>query len=127
MHVNVESVTNPDPQIQKRLILAIDLAYHAGQKTLEWFSNPLLEVRHKSDRSPVTVADEMAESFVRQSACFRHFLPMDSSGRNLDRSRAQAALTGLLTPLTEQSRLFVAYLSTRHSLAADITVVVLLA
>ena len=67
MHVNVESVTNPDPQIQKRLILAIDLAYHAGQKTLEWFSNPLLEVRHKSDRSPVTVADEMAESFVRQA------------------------------------------------------------
>ena len=52
--------------MQNRLEFAVDVARKAGQLTLEYFNNSNLVVEHKSDRTPVTVADRGAELLLRK-------------------------------------------------------------
>jgi histidinol phosphatase-like enzyme (inositol monophosphatase family) len=45
---------------------AVALARMAGESTLPWFRSVELEVEHKADDTPVTVADRNAERLLRQ-------------------------------------------------------------
>jgi len=45
---------------------AVDLARMAGESTLPWFRSVELEVEHKDDHTPVTVADRNAERLLRR-------------------------------------------------------------
>ena len=45
--------------------MAVEWAREAGDATLDWFCTDDLEVSHKSDGSPVTVADRAAERLLR--------------------------------------------------------------
>lgn len=52
--------------ITARLDLALDLARATGELTLSYFRTDDLGTEHKSDRSPVTVADRAAETLMRE-------------------------------------------------------------
>lgn len=54
-----------DPAIGERLELANRIAVAAGKMTLAHFRNPDLKVIRKGDGSPLTVADQEAETFLR--------------------------------------------------------------
>ena len=51
--------------LQKRLDLAISAGLHAGDITLEYFQQSNLDVEHKRDGTPVTIADRQAEDYLR--------------------------------------------------------------
>ena len=56
-----------DPgDLEARLEFALGIARAAGERTMEFFRAPDLEVRQKADRSPVTAADEAAERLLRE-------------------------------------------------------------
>ncbi len=56
---------DPPPVVDPRdVALALDIAFAAGQITLGWYGGAGLEVRHKSDGTPVTQADTEAETYV---------------------------------------------------------------
>lgn len=52
--------------IENRLRLAVEFARIAGEKTLDWFRKPTLDVERKRDGSPVTAADQAAETLLRE-------------------------------------------------------------
>ncbi len=52
-------------ELKSRLSLALEIAAEAGRLTLEHFCRADLVVDHKSDDSPVTVADREAEAHLR--------------------------------------------------------------
>ena len=54
-----------DPQIARRLELAVQIAREAGMITLEHFRRQDLLVERKDDDTPVTVADRRAEEHLR--------------------------------------------------------------
>lgn len=58
-------------QVIKRMEVAADLAWRAGQRTLAHFRGAL-EVERKSDESPVTIADRGAEAFLREAIAARY-------------------------------------------------------
>ena len=49
---------------EKELEVAIAAVQEAGRLTLDWFRGEL-EVEHKADASPVTIADRSAEQLMR--------------------------------------------------------------
>ncbi|MCC9656673.1 histidinol-phosphatase [Rhodopirellula halodulae] len=49
-----------------RLTAMVEIARQAGQHTLTHYGKPSLSVDHKSDDSPVTIADREAEQLVRE-------------------------------------------------------------
>ena len=51
--------------IAERLELAVDAAYEAGKRTLQYFQGRAYTIQRKSDNSPVTDADREAEIFLR--------------------------------------------------------------
>ena len=53
-------------QVQRRLQAAREMARRAGEVTLRYFRSPELEVEHKGDASPVTVADWESEQLLRR-------------------------------------------------------------
>lgn len=55
-----------DPAVGERLELANRIAVEAGKMTLAHFRNPELKVVRKGDGSPLTVADQEAETFLRE-------------------------------------------------------------
>ena len=61
----------PDPNLQKdlqkRLELANVIAKSAGQLTLNYFQTDRLDVTRKGDGTPLTIADQEAEKFLRQA------------------------------------------------------------
>lgn len=54
-----------DPEVATRLELAREIAVQAGQATLPFFRQPGLNVELKSDGSPLTQADRLAENLMR--------------------------------------------------------------
>ena len=57
----------PDSNLQKRLDLANVIAKSAGQLTLSYFQTDRFDVIRKGDGSPLTIADQEAEKFLRQA------------------------------------------------------------
>ena len=57
----------PDSNLQKRLDLANVIAKSAGQLTLNYFQTDRFDVIRKGDGSPLTIADQEAEKFLRQA------------------------------------------------------------
>jgi histidinol phosphatase-like enzyme (inositol monophosphatase family) len=55
-----------DADVAARLELARTIAREAGELTLRRFDDPALAFDRKSDLSPVTVADQQAETFLRE-------------------------------------------------------------
>ncbi len=55
-----------DSELDKRLALANEIAVAAGKLTLKFFRTDRFEVIRKGDGSPLTVADQEAETFLRQ-------------------------------------------------------------
>lgn len=51
---------------ESRLEFAVEIAKLAGELTLEWFRKPTLSVERKGDGSPVTAADQAAETLLRE-------------------------------------------------------------
>ena len=56
------SISDLDPL----LVLAVDAAQAPASHLLQWFGTDRLAVEHKSDGSPVTIADREAEHMIRQ-------------------------------------------------------------
>ena len=56
----------PDSELENRLSLANEIAVAAGKLTLKYFRTDRFEVIRKGDGSPLTVADQEAETFLRQ-------------------------------------------------------------
>ena len=56
----------PDSELEKRLALANEIAVAAGKLTLKYFRTDRFEVIRKGDGSPLTIADQEAETFLRQ-------------------------------------------------------------
>jgi histidinol-phosphatase len=54
-------------EIKRRLEAARSLAIEAGKLTLEYFRQPSLQVEHKADGSPLTMADQAAERYLRDA------------------------------------------------------------
>lgn len=63
-----ETVMRPhsDPEIQRRWEAATTIALEAGRLTLEFFRRNSLTVDRKADTTPVTVADKMTETMMRE-------------------------------------------------------------
>ncbi len=61
--------------LSKYLELAIDAAFHAGRRTLAYWSAGV-EVETKSDNTPVTIADRDAELIIRER--IKHAFPTHS-------------------------------------------------
>lgn len=59
-------------ELERLLEEAVALATAAGSSTLEWFGRADLDVEHKSDGTPVTVADRRAEQLIRDELAIRH-------------------------------------------------------
>jgi histidinol phosphatase-like enzyme (inositol monophosphatase family) len=57
---------NSQSPIAKRLGLAVQIAYEAGDVTLRYFRRDGLKVERKADMSPVTIADREAEKLLRE-------------------------------------------------------------
>ena len=55
-----------DDDLSSRLELAVAIAREAGDITLEHYQSATLKVERKADSSPVTVADQAAETHLRQ-------------------------------------------------------------
>ncbi|WP_419918576.1 inositol monophosphatase family protein [Candidatus Poriferisocius sp.] len=60
------SVDSVDPVPTELLSDTVELAREAGRLTLSWFGDHELAVSRKGDGSPVTDADKVAESFLRE-------------------------------------------------------------
>jgi histidinol phosphatase-like enzyme (inositol monophosphatase family) len=59
---------SPSPSdLESRLALAIDAAKEAGIITLDYFRHENLFIERKSDNTPVTWADRLAEEYLRRS------------------------------------------------------------
>ena len=56
-----------DSNLQKRLELANEIAKSAGQLTLNYFQTDQFDVIRKGDGSPLTIADQEAETFLRKA------------------------------------------------------------
>lgn len=76
---------------------AIDLAWHAGRISLRYFQTDL-EVHHKDDDTPVTVADRETESFLRQTLQRRY--PDDGLyGEEFGGQEGQSGRTWVMDPI----------------------------
>ncbi|WP_420639422.1 inositol monophosphatase family protein [Candidatus Poriferisocius sp.] len=62
---------SPPPVNQELLDEAVHLTREAGRLTLRWFADHELSVRRKDDGSPVTDADQAAETFLREELATR--------------------------------------------------------
>jgi histidinol-phosphatase len=62
---------NPPIPLSELLDFAVDAAWQAGKITLEYFQTNL-EIRTKSDSSPVTIADKRAEEKLRELITSRY-------------------------------------------------------
>jgi len=60
------SPSAPEPDLARRLEVALDATRLAAAETLRWFGDPGLAVERKADASPVTQADRAAEAILRR-------------------------------------------------------------
>lgn len=81
-----------------RLALATEIAWKAGKQTLDLFQNSDLHVEKKSDRSPVTLADRNAETFLRGEIA-AHFPDDAIVGEEFGISDGQSGYRWILDPI----------------------------
>jgi len=88
----------PDLDLQKRLELAKQIAKSAGRLTLEYFQTDRFEVIKKGDGSPLTIADQEAEKFLR--GAIKEIFPDDGIiGEEFDNTAGQTEFTWILDPI----------------------------
>ena len=66
----------PSLQIERRLELANQLVREASSIILNYFQTDLFELQKKGDGSPLTIADQETEQFLRRE--IDRALPQDS-------------------------------------------------
>ena len=91
-----------DSNLQKRLELANVIAKSAGQLTLNYFQTDRFDVIRKGDGSPLTIADQEAEKFLRQA--IQEAYPDDSIvgeefGETAGQSAESSEYTWILDPI----------------------------
>ena len=87
-----------DTDLDKRLQLANRIAKSAGQLTLNYFQTNRFEVIRKDDNSPLTVADQEAEKFLR--AQIAEMFPEDSIvGEEFGETQGDSEFTWVLDPI----------------------------
>ncbi len=89
---------NGSNEVQSRLQTACELARQAGEVTLRYFQKSDLEVQHKGDASPVTVADREAEQLLRERIA--EAFPQDSiHGEEFGVQQGSSPFTWVLDPI----------------------------
>ena len=91
-----------DSNLQKRLELANVIAKSAGQLTLNYFQTDRFDVIRKGDGSPLTIADQEAEKFLRQA--IQEAYPDDAIvgeefGETAGQNAGQSEYTWILDPI----------------------------
>ena len=85
-------------EVSRRLELAKTIAISAGQLTLQHFRSRSLEIIEKSDGSPVTIADQQAETHLRE--IITEVFPEDSIvGEEFGRSEGESGFCWVLDPI----------------------------
>jgi histidinol phosphatase-like enzyme (inositol monophosphatase family) len=91
-------MTNGNPEIRRRLDLALSAARVAGRRTLDFFQQEGLRVDRKPDRSPVTAADRDAEQILRR--IIREAFPGDAIlGEEYGREDGTSGFCWILDPI----------------------------
>lgn len=86
------------PVAQALLDEAVRLTREAGELTLRWFRSDALDVEHKGDGTPVTVADKAAERYLRERIGAAH--PDDSIiGEEEDNVSGSSGRTWIIDPI----------------------------
>ncbi len=89
---------NDSQEVSRRLELAKTIAISAGQLTLQHFRSRSLEIIEKSDGSPVTIADQQAETHLRE--IISEVFPDDSIvGEEFGRSEGESGFCWVLDPI----------------------------
>jgi histidinol-phosphatase len=81
-----------------RLTAATQFARAAGNLTLDWFCRQDLAVEHKSDQSPVTIADRQAEQHLRQMIA-EHFPGDGILGEEFGETAGTSEFRWILDPI----------------------------
>ncbi len=92
----------PDSNLQKRLELAKVIAKSAGQLTLNYFQTDRFDVIKKGDGSPLTIADQEAETFLRgaiQDAFPEDSIVGEEFGETQGQNSEQSEFTWILDPI----------------------------
>lgn len=92
----------PDSNLQKRLELANVIAKSAGQLTLNYFQTDQFDVIRKGDGSPLTIADQEAEKFLRQAileAYPNDAIVGEEFGETAGQGSEQSEYTWILDPI----------------------------
>ena len=85
-------------ELEPRLALAIDAAKEAGLVTLDYFRHENLFIERKSDDTPVTWADRLAEEYMRRSISAAY--PNDGIfGEELDDKPGTSGFCWILDPI----------------------------
>lgn len=85
-------------ELGKRLAFAKQIAKSAGQLTLEYFQTDRFEVIRKGDGSPLTIADQEAEKFLR--GAIKEMFPEDSIvGEEFGDTEGESEFTWVLDPI----------------------------
>ena len=88
----------PDSELENRLSLANEIAVAAGKLTLNYFRTDRFEVIRKGDGSPLTVADQEAETFLRQQ--ISDAFPDDAIvGEEFGRKEGDSGFCWILDPI----------------------------
>jgi histidinol phosphatase-like enzyme (inositol monophosphatase family) len=86
------------PEIESRLQLANRIAREAGELTLKYFQTDCFEVEKKSDGSPLTIADQEAEKFLR--AEIQNAFPNDAIvGEEFGETKGDSGYCWVLDPI----------------------------
>jgi len=87
-----------DSELQKRLELAKVIAKSAGKLTLNYFQTDSFDVMRKGDGSPLTIADQEAEKFLRSA--IEEMYPDDGIvGEEFGQSDGESEFTWILDPI----------------------------
>ena len=87
-----------DSDLQKRLELAKVIAKSAGQLTLNYFQTDRFDVIRKGDGSPLTIADQEAEKFLR--GAIKDMYPDDAIvGEEFGQTEGESEYTWILDPI----------------------------
>lgn len=87
-----------DADLTKRLDLAKVIAKSAGQLTLNYFQTDRFEVIRKGDGSPLTIADQEAEKFLR--GAIKEMFPDDAViGEEFGVAKGESGYTWILDPI----------------------------
>lgn len=86
------------PEVERRLKLANQLVREAGSIILKYFQTDLFELQKKGDGSPLTIADQETEQFLRSG--IEGLFPEDSIvGEEFDDKQGETEVRWILDPI----------------------------